>query len=407
MKLKRNTYQAGSLRKVARKRGRPVWEFRYRDTSQPGNPIRQITLSTLEHPTEAKARIALQPMLLTINGSSQYQNHNVVTVGTLIDRFTQEERIDHILQQRPGTFRVDGGLQYSTAVSYRTMLERYIRPRWGAMPLADVKPHAIELWFRELTRVKSGEIIPVSPKTKGHIKALMHRLWERAMLWELTPTARNPLQLVEIRGVSKRQKKPAVLTIEQYHDVVEQLERPYSLMVQVAMCLGLRVSEVLALQWRDFDFDAQTLRVRRGTVHGRVSSVKTEYSEDDLPLDPAFAQLMNHWKSECVPTPEGWVFPNPKTGKVFHAAPVQQDYIAPAGRVLNLPRPIGWHTFRHTYRSLLDDAGAPVGVQQKLMRHAQVATTMNVYGDAAMHSKRIANSNVVRKILPASPESRS
>jgi integrase len=31
---------------------------------------------------------------------------------------------------------------------------------------------------------------------------------------------------------------------------------------------------------------------------------------------------------------------------------------------------IGWHTFRHTYRSWLDDTGAPMGVQQKLMRHA-------------------------------------
>jgi len=42
-----------------------------------------------------------------------------------------------------------------------------------------------------------------------------------------------------------------------------------------------------------------------------------------------------------------------------------------------------------------------MGVQQKLMRHAQIATTMNVYGDAQMRSKRSANSNVVRMVLPA------
>jgi hypothetical protein len=39
---------------------------------------------------------------------------------------------------------------------------------------------------------------------------------------------------------------------------------------------------------------------------------------------------------------------------------------------------VGWHTFRHMYRSWLDSTGAPLGVQQKLMRHAQISTTMNV-----------------------------
>jgi integrase len=60
---------------------------------------------------------------------------------------------------------------------------------------------------------------------------------------------------------------------------------------------------------------------------------------------------------------------------------------------------IGWHTFRHTYRSWLDDTGAPMGVQEKLMRHAQISTTMNVYGNALMTAKREANSKVVRMAL--------
>jgi integrase len=59
----------------------------------------------------------------------------------------------------------------------------------------------------------------------------------------------------------------------------------------------------------------------------------------------------------------------------------------------------GWHTFRYTYRSWLDDTGAPMGVQQKLMRHAQISTTMNVYGNALMTAKREANSKVVRMAL--------
>ena len=60
---------------------------------------------------------------------------------------------------------------------------------------------------------------------------------------------------------------------------------------------------------------------------------------------------------------------------------------------------IGWHTFRHTYRSWLDETGAPMKVQQELMRHASIQTTMNVYGQAMPESKRAANGKVVTMVL--------
>jgi len=60
---------------------------------------------------------------------------------------------------------------------------------------------------------------------------------------------------------------------------------------------------------------------------------------------------------------------------------------------------IGWHSFRHSYRSWMDDTGAPLTVQQELMRHASVTTTMNVYGKAMTDSKRQAHSKVVQMVL--------
>jgi integrase len=48
----------------------------------------------------------------------------------------------------------------------------------------------------------------------------------------------------------------------------------------------------------------------------------------------------------------------------------------------------GWHTFRHTYRAWLDAIGAPLGVQQKLMRHAHSSTTGLYKGALLMSSKR-------------------
>src|SRR6516162_2178058 len=60
---------------------------------------------------------------------------------------------------------------------------------------------------------------------------------------------------------------------------------------------------------------------------------------------------------------------------------------------------IGWHTLRQSYRAWLDETGAPLGVQQKLMRHANISTTMNVYGGAFMDAKRKANTSVVRRVF--------
>jgi hypothetical protein len=56
---------------------------------------------------------------------------------------------------------------------------------------------------------------------------------------------------------------------------------------------------------------------------------------------------------------------------------------------------MGWHTFRHSYRSWLDETGAPMKVQQELMRHTSIQTTMSVYGRAMTETKRRANSQVV------------
>ncbi|MHB2008246.1 MAG: hypothetical protein ACYCOX_09360 [Acidobacteriaceae bacterium] len=115
--------------------------------------------------------------------------------------------------------------------------------------------------------------------------------------------------------------------------------------------------------------------IPRGTVHGRIGRVKTEYSEDELPLDPAFAEVLLKWRTLCPASEQAWLFPNPNTGGVWHSSVLQGEILVPAGKKIGIDR-LGWHMFRHSYRSMLDACVAPIGVQQKLMRHAQVSTTM-------------------------------
>jgi integrase len=396
-------------------------------------------MSTKKFPTQVAVERHLEAFVLKLNSENPTLAILEPTFDAILDRFIEDERLLEIKQLRPGDrSEVEGELSYATATSYLSVIKQ-VRVKWGSTRITRIKPLQVQEWLKKME---------AAPKTKGHVKALMHRLYEKAMLWEMVEWQRNPMQLVEIKGISKRKKKPIVLTVEQYYQILALIPQPYRTMAVVAQCSGLRAEEVLALEWQDIDFESLHLRVVRAVVHGRVKWVKTECSEDELPLDPGFAAILLDWKRECEEqarraladrkTPEmglDLVFASPVTGRHYHTAPIQQDYIRPAGWCLvDCPRcgagagvwcqedgmtpngkrlpiheerqetagkydGVGWHTFRHTYRSWLDDTGAPIGVQQKLMRHAQISTTMNVYGNALMAAKREANSKVVRMAL--------
>jgi len=416
LRFTRQRFQRGSLRRVRRSRNQWAWEYRYKDPTT----LRQksMYLSCEQFPTQTIAERHLEAFVLKLNSDNPALAVHDPMFGTVIDRFIQDERLLEIKKHRPGD-RCDHELSYGTVLSYLSVLKR-IRTKWETTRLSRMKPVAVQEWLKSMN---------AAPKTKGHTKALMHRLFEKAMLWQMVDLQRNPMELVEIKGISKRQKKPLILTVEQYYILLELLPQPYRTMAVVSQCLGLRAEEVLALHWADIDLERLVIRVSRAVVHGRIKTVKTEYSEDELPLDPDFASVLLDWRAQA-PKSE-LVFPSHVTGRHFHASPIQQDYIRPAGCCLVVcPKcsaavgawcqdetgkrvevhqerwaaagpfsRVGWHTFRHTYRSWLDSTGAPLGIQQKLMRHAQISTTMNVYGNALMDSKRDANSKVAKLAL--------
>jgi len=57
------------------------------------------------------------------------------------------------------------------------------------------------------------------------------------------------------------------------------------------------------------------------------------------------------------------------------------------------------HAFRHSYRSWLDAVGTPIAVQQKMMRHTDIRTTMNVYGDVVTDEMSTASTRVAELVF--------
>ena len=246
---------------------------------------------------------------------------------------------------------------------------------------------AVENWLKG---------IPRAPNTKAHIRNLIHLLFNCAIRWELVD--RNPIQLV--RQSTKRTRLPRLLTPEEFRKLLTELSEPHRTMVLVAGCLGLRISEIIGLRWGDIDWENLTILVQRSVVCGKVYATKTEASQKPMPIDPELAKaLLEHRRQATYVAPEDYIFAGDSGKPRWHGV-MLTDHIKPAAVRAGIGK-IGWHTFRHTFSSILHHAGTNMAVQKELLRHADIQTTMNMYTQAVSAAKREAVHKVAKVLLNA------
>jgi integrase len=282
--------------------------------------------------------------------------------------------------------------RFSTRYSYDQWLTNHILPHWGEGSITDVKPRPVELWLHSLT---------LSPKSRVHIRGVLHQLWEFAMWRGDVPAERNPMTLVTVRGATKRTNAPRSLTFEEFQKFVSELPEPFRTMALLCLCLGLRISECLALKWADIDWLASKISVERAIVRQRVDDVKTAGSRKHLSIDGSLLEVLKTWKQTTqFSAPGDWVFASPtQIGRLPWSYPRVWGVFQKAAEVAKVGK-LATHTMRHSYRSWLDAVGTPIAVQQKLMRHADIRTTMNIYGDVVTNQESEAHSKIVGLALP-------
>jgi integrase len=175
----------------------------------------------------------------------------------------------------------------STRRGYITWAENYILPQWGSTPMPELKPRAIELWLAGLD---------LEPKSKVNIRMVLSVVYEYAMWAELIPTVRNPMELVTVKLASKPGRKARTMTLEEFHVLRDTLTEPYRTMAIVSVCLGLRWSELVGLQWEDIDWLGGELTLRRAVVKQITGEVKTIHSAKPLSLDARLLDVLKAHK---------------------------------------------------------------------------------------------------------------
>ena len=325
-------------------------------------------------PSKAKAWAAAKPYRDKMESPEPTGKAPTLTVGELVQQYRIEK-----MPTRASTRR-----------GYEGFLRNYILPKWENAEITELQARPVELWLQSLA---------LAPKSKVHIRGLLHILWDYAMWRGELPTNRNPMELVKVRNASKRIGKPRTMTIEEFHRLSAILTEPYRTMATVGVCLGLRWSEIVGLQWQDIDWLNGELTLQRAVVKQIEDEVKTVHSSKPLALDRRILDLLKQHKQNSVFTEPGdWVFASPVThGKLPRSYTSFWEKLGRACQDAGILH-VSPHSFRHSYRAWLDELGTPITVQQRAMRHGDIRVTMN-YGDAVSDALREATSKVAEKAI--------
>lgn len=377
---KRTRNPRGSVVLSKRVDGNHIWQYRWTNAAGKQPAVQFADLAKFRNVTMAWQEAERQGLPAKYLGLKRAEMAARKTFRNIIDRYTIE-----MMPER-----------FSTSHGYKSWLQLHISPRWGAAFIEDVQPDEVELWLKGLA---------LAPKSKGHIKGLMTILFNQAMKWRWIPVARNPMELVTIKGGTRRKSRPQILREDQFHLLLSNIpERYVQVVVIVSMCLGLRFSEALALKWSDVKWGELLISISRGIVQGRVGPVKSEYSDAPAPLDPDLAEILLDWKRETeFPKEEDWMFASPfVAGEAPYFPTAIRRKIHAAAKEAGLGNLLAGEPtkiMRHSYRSWLGTTDAPLAVIKDLLRHSDIRTTMNEYGDVMPGPMRVANSKVVKMAL--------
>ena len=299
--------------------------------------------------------------------------------------------LDHIKQVR----------KHTTHEDYKKRLNQWILPELGPLRLADVTREKVRgMVTEQLNRA-------LSPKTVQNNVRVLSSLLSQAIEDGLISVnvALKPGKFLP-KVSKRRQVNP--FTREEVSIFLAAAQRHAARYFPLFLCAartGLRLGELLALQWGDLDFKGRFLLVQRNYTHGQVTTPKSgevrrvDMSREltqtlaDLHTERQLDASANGWSS----IPE-WVFCS-ETGGLLDGDNLRHRAFYSLLKVSGL-RKIRFHDLRHTFASLLLQQGeSPVYVKEQ-MGHSSIAITVDLYGHLIPGGNRQAVDRLDEPVMP-------
>jgi integrase len=269
------------------------------------------------------------------------------------------------------------GRKRSTLMGYESTLRVHLAAYFGDRALDGVDERDVEAfiaWMRVQGR---------SAKTTLNALGFLHSIFEHGQRrgW----ASSNPCKRAE-KPRGDRDEEIRYLESAELEGVlravpVGALGRVEGAMYLTAATTGLRQGELLGLRWRDIDWPARRVRVRRSYVRGEFGTPKSKRSTRSVPLiDRTAGELDRLHQASAYQGDDDLVFGHPVLGGPLDRSRVLKRFKAALKRAG--VRQARFHDLRHTFGTRMAARGVPMRALQEMMGHRDAKTT-EVYADYA------------------------
>ncbi len=273
----------------------------------------------------------------------------------------------------------------TTCRSYRGMVRCHLAPVFGSQRLTDITPDQVQGYMARSLREK-----PNSPSTINKTLVLLKQILKHARQWGyLRANPAEDIKHARVESIEMDYLKPDEVRL-----LLKHSDEPYRTFFLTAALTGMRMGEILALQWGDMDWNANRIYVRRsifwylkreaeelgqdGSDLWRFTSPKSKRSKRAIIMSPGLKEALELHRLQCPTSPHDLVFCTPKGTPLQYRNLIRREF-EPALTRAGL-RKIRFHDLRHTYTSLLIAQGAHAKFIQSQLGHASIQTTLDRYG---------------------------
>jgi integrase len=271
------------------------------------------------------------------------------------------------------------GRKPSTIEAYSYWLRIHIVDFFGPTAVGEITRDDVSGFAAALER--KG----LAPKSRANALGTLHSLIEFA-IDEGWMVGENPVKRIEKPALATTDPDVHFLETEEVEALLravpdDPLGRVERVMYLAAAMTGMRQGELFALRWRDVDWSARRIRVRRNFVRGEFGTPKSKRSSRSVPLASRVAtELELLSQTSPYKRDDDLVFAHPETGKPIDRSKLLKRFKAALRRAD--VRAVRFHDLRHTFGTRMAAQGVPMRVLQELMGHRDFKTTL-IYADYA------------------------
>lgn len=311
----------------------------------------------------------------------------------------------------------------STYERYLGMLEKRILPYFGRFYLNKIKPTDIMKFYdmlekdtqysRKNNKHNIKTLKPLSGKTILEHHRLLRAMLHKAVYWQLLVA--NPCERVQPPKARKPKRK--FYDEKQTQFLVENLNKldeefiKYKTAIMLTIFTGVRLGELMGLEWQDIDFEHQIISVNRSSQYLTDKGVftktpKTESSIRDIGIPDFIVSLLkeyNLWYNKQKRLYGELWFNSDRlfvqdNGKPMHPDTISKWFVKYVEKI-GLPV-INFHGLRHTNATLLIGENIDPAVVAARLGHAQISTTYNFYVHPLISHNKTAGIALQNLLLP-------